>query len=208
MATMIPDAGELNQKVRLMSLTEIPRRDDQCHCAGGGDPQAALTGWTWSEYRKAWAKVTPTDGLAIYANSGVGGREAEFVLRRQRLNLGDAILWRDQFCFPVSIAPLGPGHLKVKAALVTPRICRGIERDSGREIQFPAVITEKYMGHAQAEPMAQNAVQLVLVTPSAVKLALGSLVTVGEDPEPFWVKIPHEMDPYKHEYEVERTVEP
>lgn len=203
-APTIPNAGELNQMVRLLSLRPISGGT----CCHPGEAEQPPQGWEWVECRKAWAKVTPTNGLAIYANSGVGGREAEFILRRQRFDLNNAILWRDQFCLPTSVSPLGPGHLVVKAALVSKRTCSGVERGTGRTIQFPAVATEKYMGHQQLEPMAQNAVRLVLVTPTAVELALGSLVTVGDDPAPYWVKIPHEMDPYKHEYEIERTVEP
>lgn len=221
MAERIPDAGELDQKVRLLTIQAVDpcescEREALCAREAGessepvcGRPAEELpAGWEWKEYRKAWAKATYTNGIAIYANSGVGGREAEFVLRRQGFTLADAILWREQFCMPTSITPLGPGHMKVKAALVTPRTCRGIERETGREIQFPAVVTEKYQGHEQMDPMAQNAVRLVLVTPTVVKLKLGSLVTVGEDKAPWWVKIAHEMDPDKHEYEIERTVEP
>ena len=221
MAERIPDAGELDQKVRLLTIRAVDpcescEREELCAREAGESPAAICgrpveelpAGWEWKEYRKAWAKVTCANGLAIYANSGVGGREAEFILRRQSFTLADAISWKDQFCLPTSITTLGPGHLKVKVALVTPRICQGTERETQRKIQFPAVVTEKYQGHEQLEPMAQNAVRLVLVTPSVVKLKLGSLVTVGEDKAPWWVKIAHEMDPDKHEYEIDRTVEP
>lgn len=227
MTEKIPDAGELDQKVRLLTVRALeccegcraglePAPTDESGASGKPHPTegcrgcegAPEKGWEWREYRKAWAKVTHTNGLAIFANSGVGGREAEFILRRQSFTLADAILWKDQFCLPTSITPLGPGHIVVKAALVTPRTCKGIERETGIEIQFPGVVTEKYQRHEQLEPMAQNAVKLVLVTPTVVKLKLGSLVTVGEDKAPWWVKIAHEMDPDKHEYEIERIVEP
>ncbi len=219
MTERIPDAGELNQKVRLMAVKAL----EHCRCCSGlamhipaeGEDDVTepfepdvVKGWEWREYCKSWAKVTPTEGFAIYANSGVGGREAEFILRRQSFTLADAIQWKDQFCLPTSVTPLGPGHLKVKAALVTPRTCQGTERETEREIRFPAVVTERYQGHEQMEPMARNAVRLVLVTPKAVKLKLGSLVTLGENQNSFWVKVAHEMDPYKQEYEIEGTVEP
>lgn len=218
MTERIPDAGELNQKVRLLSIREVSPCehceqkdlcaqapvDGDCPCRDGDTPVT----WTWKEYRKAWAKVTQTERMAIYANSGVGSREAELVLRRQSFTLVDAILWKEQFCLPTSITPLGPGHLLVRAALVPLRTCKGVDRETGRGLEFPAVVTERYQGHQQLEPMAQNAVRLVLVTPKCIKLQLGSLVTVGEDPDPWWVKIVHEVDEYKHEAEIERTVEP
>lgn len=193
----IPDAGELRERVKLLHIRPRIER-----------PGLEEPGWSWTEYQRAWAKVEYTNAMAIYATSGVGGREAAFVLRRQRLELDNAILWKGQFCLPTRVTPLGRGHLSVKAALVTPKGCRGVERGSGRAIQFPAVVTEKYLGHSQNEPMAQNEVRLVLVTPKEVALAPGCLVSVGEDDAPYWVKIPHEMDPYKHEYEIGRVAEP
>ena len=227
MTEKIPDAGELNQKVRLLTVRALeccegcraglepapteeggasgkPRPTERC-CGCEGVPEK---GWEWREYRKAWAKVVPTEGFAIFANSGVGGREAEFILRRQNFTLAEAILWKDQFCLPTSITSMGPGHIVVKAALVTPRTCKGIERETGMDIRFPGVVTERYQGHEQMNPMAQNAVRLVLVTPKVVRLKLGSLVTVGGDKSPWWVKVCHDLQEYKHEVEIERIIEP
>lgn len=212
MPQTIPDAGELRDKVRLLEFR--PLEPGRCCCKENGpvetpaptEEQAKPLTWEWAEYRKAWAKATPTSRMAIFATTGVGSHEVEFVIRRQRFCLGNAIEWKGRFCLPTSVEPLGPGHLLVKAALVRPLPCKGVDRDTGRAFSFPAVVTEKYMGHTQAEPMAQNAVSLVLVVPKTIRLKLGSLVELPD--APYWVKVPHELDPDKTEYEVERTVEP
>jgi len=204
MPLTIPDAGELRDKVRLLEFcSPCPKT---CPCgANETEPEGPIS-WEWVQYRRAWAKATPTARMAIFATTGVGSHEVEFILRRQRFGLGNAIEWKGKFCFPTSVEPLGLGHLLVKAAQVRPLPCKGVERNTEREIKFPAVVTEKYMGHVQDEPMAQNAVRLVLVVPKPIQLKLGSLVELPD--APYWVKTPHELDPDKTEYEVERTVEP
>lgn len=200
MPNAVPDAGELRDKVRLLDF-----RKGGCPCAGADGPKTEST-WDWVEYKKAWAKATPTGRMAIFSNSGVGSHEVEFILRRQRFSLGNAIEWKGRFCLPTSVEPLGPGHLLVKAAQVRLLPCKGVDRDTEREVKFPAVVTEKYMGHVQDEPMAQNTVRLVLVVPKSIRLKLGSLVELPD--APYWVKIPHELDPDKNEIEIERVVEP
>lgn len=225
-ATRIPDAGELREHLRLLEFRPVggcpavgdegalrmgraPRGQCSCPCSPATE---APTRWEWGERRKAWAKATPTARMAIFSNRGVGSREVEFILRKPSWPFGveTAILWDRQFCLPTAVTPLGAGHLKVTAAMVTPVECRGQARtgEETTEILFPAVVAERYMGHTQAEPMVQNYVELVLVTPKRIRLALGSLVHVGDDPAPYWVKIPHELDPWKNEYEIGRTVEP
>ncbi len=204
MSTKIPDAGALRDKVRLLEFRN--QGPTACPCAEAeAEPEGPIS-WDWAESRKAWAKATPTAHMAIFSTTGVGSHEVEFILRRQRFGLGNAIEWKGRFCLPTSVEPLGPGHLLVKAAQVRLLPCKGVDRDTEREVDFPAVVTEKYMGHSQAEPMAQNVIRLVLVVPKPIRLALGSLVELPDGP--YWVKIPHELDPDKTEYEVERTVEP
>lgn len=58
------------------------------------------------------------------------------------------------------------------------------------------------MGHEQLDPHAEVTGDLVLVTPKAVALALGSWVIVED--RYFLVRVPHELDPYKNEYEIRR----
>lgn len=184
MADKAPDAGTLNQKVRVLACTPMDEEK---------------TAWEWTEVRKAWAAAEPVEGTAVFANSGVGGRKVVFTLRRQRLDLSNAIRWRERFCLLTSVAPLGPGHLTVTAALVEPVEC------VSDGMRFPAVRTEKYVGHAQEWPMSVNELTLVLVTPKAITLKPGHLVYMEE--QPWEILVPHELDPYKNEYEVGRRSE-
>ncbi len=193
-----PDVGELDQRISLLAFRPLRR----CGCCRDSE------GWEWTEYRKIWAKAAPTGGFAAYTGSGVRGRETEFILRRQSVTLHDAIMWNGKFYLPTAIVPLGRGYLTVKAALVTLRPCKGEERETGRQIRFDAVCVEKLQEHEQQGPMARNTVRLALVTPAEVKLRLGSLVTVGDDPAPWWVKVCHELEEDRHETEIERIVEP
>ena len=205
-----PDAGELDQRVRLLAFRSLRCCGGRTLCAPMENKCGACAGegWKWSEYRKAWARVTPTGAFTLYADSGVSGQEAEFILRRQGFTLRNAIRWRGLFYLPISLTPVGRGHLAVKAVQVRPRRCKGEERGTGREIRFDAVCGEKLQEHQLQGPMARNTVRLALVTPAEVALQPGSLVTVGDDPAPWWVKICHEPERERRETEIERIVEP
>ena len=70
---------------------------------------------------------------------------------------------------------------------------------------FPGVLTEKYVRHGQEWPMSVNELGLVLVTPKAVTLPPGGLV---EARGALWeILAPHELDEFKNEYEIGRTVD-
>ncbi|WP_251447074.1 hypothetical protein [Vermiculatibacterium agrestimuris] len=202
MPIQIPDAGELRDKVRVLEFVRVSPHRCRCAQVSESDTGQKSAQWTWREKRKAWAKVTPTDRTAIFANTGVGGREVELILRRQGLDLTNAIEWKKQFCFLTSVTPLGPGHLLVRAALAEPVECR---IDGDKPMCFPAVRAEKYIRHAQEAPMSVNDRALVLVTPKQVTLTPGHLVWVKD--EPWEILVPHELDPYKNEYELGRRVE-
>ena len=73
------------------------------------------------------------------------------------------------------------------------------------EMTFPGVLTEKYVRHEQEWPMSVNELGLVLVTPKVITLCPGCLV---EARGAAWeVLAPHELDPYKNEYEIGRRVD-
>ena len=126
-----------------------------------------------------------------------------FTIRKSRtLTLHNAFLWRGRFCFLTSIVDGDPGFQVVKAALCEPVDCIP---DADREAQgcrFPGVLTEKYVGHEQLDPHAEVTGDLVLVTPKAVTLVPGSWVIAGD--RYFLVRVPHELDPFKNEYEIRR----
>jgi hypothetical protein len=157
--------------------------------------------YRWTAVRRTWARAELTGGNNVYSVHGIGAAGVTFTLRRQPLTLGHALLWRGQHCFITSISPCGRLHWTVAAALVVVSACE--DRYAG--ITFPAVMTEKYLGHQQLEPQAINTLHHVLVTPKAIQLTPGRLVEVDGISWP--IQVAHTLDPWKNEYEIERTVD-
>lgn len=182
---MSTTGSDLSQAIQVLEL----RRD--------GDAYA------WERVRRTWAAAAQDDRANLFSSVGVGARGVTFTIRKSRtLTLLNAFLWRGQFCFLTSIVDGDPGFQTVKAALCEPSEC---QKDADRETpgcRFPGVLTEKYMGHEQLDPHAEVTGDFVLVTPKAVTLAPGSWVTVGD--RYFLVRVPHELDPFKNEYEIRR----
>ena len=181
-------AGRLDQPLEVLELRET------------------ATGiWEWVTLRRAWAQVEQTAKTNLFSKVGVGARDAAIVLRTQPLTLHNALRWRGQHLFLTSIVPEGRLHLRLEAALVTVDTVTVQKDETTVEKTFPGVLTEKYARHAQEWPMSVNELGLVLVTPKPIALRPGTLVKVRGA---LWeVLVPHELDPYKNEYEIGRTVD-
>lgn len=177
--------SNLNQTIHVLEL----RRD--------GDVCA------WEKARGTWAAAEQDTRNNLFSDLGVGARGVTFTIRKSRtLTLHNAFRWRGWFCFLTSIVDGDPGFQVVKAALCEPIDCI---QDADREPQgrrFPGILTEKYVGHEQLDPHAEVTGDFVLVTPKEVSLKPGSWVTVGG--AYFLVRAPHELDPFKNEYEIRR----
>ena len=177
--------SSLDQAIRVLAL----RRE--------GDSYA------WEEARRTWAAAEQDDRMNLFSDLGVGARGVTFTIRKSRsLTLHDALRWRGQFCFLTSIVDGDPGFQVVRAALCEPVDCI---RDADRAPQggrFPGILTEKYVAHEHLDPHAEVTGDFVLVTPKAVRLAPGSWAVAGG--RYFLVRAPHELDPYKNEYEIRR----
>ena len=177
------DAGKLSERIELLRLVK-------------GENE-----YRWELLRRSWASVELQQRRNNFSTHGIGAAGAELVLRRQELTLLDAIRWRGQHLFLTGIAPRGRNHLTVAAALVEVRACR--DPESG--LAFPGVVTEKYLGHRQEEPMAVNPMRHILITHPAIDLKPGRLVEV--DGESWPITMSHRLDPWKAEYEIERVIE-
>lgn len=72
------------------------------------------------------------------------------------------------------------------------------------ELSFPGVLTEKYVRYESADTYASAKTLLVLVTPKAVDLLEGDLVTVTEGAAKaiYNVQARHTLDAFKNEYEI------
>lgn len=161
--------------------------------------------WEWVPVRRAWAQMEQTAKTNLFSKVGVGARDAAIVLRRQPLTLHNALRWRGQHLFLTSITQRDRNHLDVAAALVTVDTVCLREDETVTGMTFPGILTEKYARHEQEWPMSVNELGLVLVVPKAVTLRPGSLV---EARDAAWeVLVPHELDPYKNEYEIGKRVD-
>lgn len=186
---MAINAGELNQRLRVLE------------CRKG----QAKNAYRWEETGRVWAKAKPDDRRNLFSSVGIGARGVTFTIRsRPSLTLHQAFSWRGQHCFLTSVLPRedNRGYWTVKAALVAPVDCQTDLDKAVPGVRFPGVLTEKYVGHEQLEPMAVVTRDLVLVVPKAVVLAPGAWVRAGE--EIFQVLAPHELDEWKNEYEIRR----
>lgn len=183
----------LNEKVEILSLIQNEETGELA----------------WGKTRKCWAAVDLDLQRNIFSNIGIGARGATITLRaEQKLTLHQAISWRGQFLFLTSII-LAPGRDKkeVKAALCTPVDCQADWDQPVPGVRFPGILTEKYTAseNEQLDPYALLTQNMVLVVPKAVKLAPGSWVKVGSDT--YHVLVPHELDEWKNEYEIQRKAD-
>lgn len=182
------EVGRLSDRLEVLELQSAPGGD------GGME-------YAWESVRRTWARTELTQRTNVYSVHAIGAAGVSFTLRRQPITLDSALRWRGQHCLITAIRPLGRLYLTVEAALVVLSRCRSPRTGAA----FPAVMTERYVGHQQLEPMAVNIHRRVLVTPKAVRLASGPLVEVDGVPWP--IVTPYELDPHKNEYELERTVD-
>lgn len=189
-AESIPPVGRLEERLEVLELVRTEKAEED-----------AASYYTWEAVRRTWGNVALTERKNVYSVHGIGSPGVEIILRRQPIGLDSALRWRGQHCLITGIRPRGRLYLTVQAALVELSACED-PRDGTR---FPAVMTERYLGHEQQEPMAIDLHRRVLVTPKAVKLSPGPLVLVEGVEWP--IITPYELDPHKNEYEIQRRVE-
>ena len=172
--------------------------------------------WSWVTLRRIWAQVEQTAKTNIFSKVGVGARDAAVVLRRQSLTLHHALLWRGRHLFLTAITEHNRNYLDVSAALVSQASCvakrykAGLgegNRPTKTELPsqtFPGVLTEQYVRHEQEDTHAKARRCLVLVTPKAISLREGDLVTVTDGPAAavYNVQTCHVLDEFKNEYEI------
>lgn len=181
------EVGKLSERVEVLGLLKTTNESG--------------TAYTWETVRRTWAKAELMAKTNIYSVHALGVAGVTFTLRRQGLDLDSALRWKGQHCLITAIRPLGRLYLTVEAALVVLSQCKNPRTGE----TFPAVMTERYVGHQQLEPMAVNKHQRVLVTPKAIRLTAGPLVEVDGVEWP--IITPYELDPHKNEYALERTVD-
>lgn len=179
--------SDLKERIQVQCLLHYPEAD----------------AFAWEVSRNIWAAAEQDARSNLFSSAGTGARGVTFTVRRSRaLTLHNAFRWRGQFCFLTAIEDGEPGFQVVKAALREPLVC---VQDADMEpvgCTFPGILTEKYAGHQQLEPHAEVTGDFVLVTPKMITLAPGSWVTVGG--AYYLVRVPHELEPFRNEYEIRR----
>lgn len=194
---MIKDPGELGEQISVLEL----RHENSTYL--------------WAEQADIWVKAEPQTQKNLFSQVGTGVKSVKFTIWKRDLTLNNAFLWRGRHCFLTDITDIDCLCCEVTAALIEPQTCSvkqtstPTKDDLNRPIYappeviiFPACLTEKYLGYTQDRPMAVTETTFVLVTPKAITLTVGELVTVGGFQ--YTVIIPHELDSYKNEYEVTR----
>lgn len=195
------NAGELKEQVDILELVEV-------------SPET----WAWKVKERVYAKAEHQTMGNIFSKNGLSARSIKFTIRAYPdLTLHNALAFSTsvgEHCFLTDINPDMRSHYVLTAALVEPVVCT-VERTSTSRgklnrpvvterqfLTFPACITEKYVRQTQQEPMSVSEIRYVLITPKAIDMHAGELVSV--DSLPYEVAIPHTLDAYKNEYEILR----
>lgn len=203
------DAGELRHRLMVMECRRSSLATD------------GSTSFDWAIAATVWGKVELGTGSNLFSRVGIGARDATITLRDRRLDLHQALRWGCHHLFLTSLVR-DRGHITAKAAVVAPtdwaatRCKKGIDTARGNRpkreplppLQFPGVLTEKYLGNTPPfdDGHATVEARYVLVTPKVVELSPGDLVTT-HDPGiagTYVVELCHCLDPYKNEYEIYR----
>lgn len=187
MADKAFSCGEMRDRVTILQLVQ----ED-----GGCD---------WMSLRSGWANVTITGRKNLFSAVGIGSNGVQLILRRQALTLDNAIRWGDRHLFLTDIQPYNRLYLVVQAAVVNPVTCAAAPDG----ITFPGILTERYVRAQRELPATTETIGLVLVTPKAVQLPGGTVVSeLDTEPPIQWrVQTVHTLDPHKNEYEIERSAE-
>jgi head-tail adaptor len=170
--------------------------------------------FTWELNTKIWANAEQLNGSNLFSKVGIGVKSIKFTIRkRNNLTLHNAFTWQGKHCFLTDMVEKDGMYYEVTAALIEPRLCTIVRTPEPTKdelnrpvysnpynISFPGCLVEKYMGHTQGNPMNTTEEIYVLVTPKAIEINTGELVTVNSIV--YNVLIVHSLDEYKNEYEI------
>lgn len=169
--------------------------------------------YTWITESTIWGKAKRLNSTNIFSKVGIGTKSIKFTIRKRDITLHNAFKWKDQHCFLTDIIDIDRMYYEITAALIEPITCT-LERtdiptlnelnrptySNPTILTFPGYLTEKYIKNIQEDPMSTIENQYVLVTPKAIELREGELVTIKNIP--YEVLVCHILDEYKNEYEI------
>jgi len=168
--------------------------------------------YSWEEKGKLWAGIEYSDKVNIFSKNGIGTKTMKFMVRASNISLFNALEWKDKHYFISDIKEYNRAFYEITTAQIEPRECKLIKNYIKKDelnrpksrlraiYTFPGYLVEKYMGYQQLAPQAQNDLTYVLVTPKVIKLNVGDLVKIEDNT--YNVRIIHDLDEYKNEYEI------
>lgn len=174
------DAGSLKERVKVLRLMQTGN------------------GYKWAEKSAAWAKAERTGRASLFSANGLGAEGWRFVLRVMDFRVTDLLQCNGRYFFPTYVEKDG-GYLVAETGLVQVYEC------NQEGMNFPGVLTERYVGHQQQTPYDMNVIDYVLITPKEIKLDVGGIVQVGDTA--YAIRTAHTIDTVKTEYEIRRVVD-
>lgn len=189
--------GELVDRVKVMRYT----RDE------GGN-------YAWVHAKSIWAKAELTAKTSIYAKFGQSAGQVLFTARKRAYALGDMLYWDGGMHYVIGIRPINRMYVTLDTARVSVRTCtakpvRVTYNALNRPVYTDApmytlqvIAAERYYGSSQDTPQTTTRRTLVLVTPKDIDLKAGDLIEF--DDADYVIRVRHDLDDIKREYEIER----
>lgn len=173
--------------------------------------------YEWVEQKKLWVHMQRKNSSNLFSKVGIGAKTVLFTMRKTSgVSLFSALRVNGRFYFLTDIVDADPIQWEITAADIQPVTCstdrteptideykrRQFDESKDHVVTFPGILTEKYLGFEQQNPMGRLTTTFVLVTPKIIALEDRDLVTIGDDT--FDVQVAHCLDEYKNEYEIIR----
>lgn len=194
------DAGRMRDRVTWLSL----RKTD--------------AGFAWESDGVRYACVEWPSGRSIFSAVAMSARPVKLTMRHDaRLTLRHALRLADGTHLFLTRITLQDNrmYMTVEAAAVRLSACMvtrtrvDVDPTYNRPklaekqvLAFPAVLSERYLTNRQDTPQTTTTDRMVLTCHKAVALKVGEVVTV--DGRKYVVRILHELDPDRNDYEIER----
>lgn len=164
----------------------------------------------WATVARTWCRLDRTGRLSIFAKTGLAAEGYTLSMRDRPLTLHNALRIGGRHFFLTALDRSVRGFLAAEAVSVPTVTVTAYPDKPDKTFTFPACLTELYVKHFQGEPLAENTIDYVLVTPKPVVIVPGNLVEFtrsgSEEGERFPVVTAHTLDEAKNEYVLRKTV--
>lgn len=193
------NAGEMKDKITILEITHTG------------------SAYAFTQTVQTWAKVQRLKTDNLFSSAGIGAKTIKFITRKRDISLANAILWQEKHCFLTDIVKLDENYDEITAVLIEPVTCVERKMDytaldalnrpvkAETSVTFPGFLIRKNFESTQENPMTVLKFTYILITPKAVALEIGELITIGG--QNYTVEIAYTLDEYKNEYEITQKSE-